>query len=406
MRRPPDEVFAVVRDTDPDVLDSAELDEYLVTVSRLRAWCDARQVRATRRQRQLATEGHAAEPEHSLSNHGRQSAKDAKASAEREQTCTAMPAFEDALADGSVSSGHVDAIAAATRNLDDGELAEFVGESNSLLSTAEQQGVDRFAKECRDLAKGIRARHNAQADVDELERQRHQSKVTRWVDKVTGMHKTLIECDPLTDRTIWSAVQRTRGRLRQRDHQTSGPKPTWDRLTVDSFADALNGGQAGASAVVTHIDLETLIDGLHERGLCETDSGVPLPIDTVRRLACDADIIPVVLDGDGIVLDQGRAKRLATPEQRTAIQAMQATCSHPDCTVSIDDCRIHHIEPWSRGGRSDLDTMAPVCERHHHLVHEGGWTFTITPHRVATWSRPDGEEYWSGAINDRHRVAG
>ena len=405
MRRPPDVIFAVVRDTDPDVLDSAGVDEYLGAVSQLRAWCDARQVRATRRQRQLADEGRAADPQHSLSSHGRQSSKHAKAAADREQVCTAMPGFEDALADGSVSSGHVDAIATATKGLDDGELAEFVGESESLLSTAEQQGVDRFAKQCRDLAKGIRARHNARADADELERQRQQSKVTRWVDQVTGMHKTLIECDPLTDRQIWSAVQRARSRLRQRNQQTPGPKPTWDRLTVDAFAEAVQGGHAGNSAVVTHIDLHTLVDGFHEGGLCETDSGVPLPVETVRRMACDADIIPVVLDGAGVVLDEGRAKRLATPEQRIAIQAMQATCSHPDCTVSVDDCRIHHLQPWGRGGQSDLATMAPVCEPHHHLVHEGGWSFTMTSDRIATWTRPDLEVYWTGSINDRHQVA-
>lgn len=121
----------------------------------------------------------------------------------------------------------------------------------------------------------------------------------------------------------------------------------------------------------------------------------------MRRVACDADIIPVVLDGEGVVLDHGRAKRLATAEQRTAIEAMQATCSHPDCTVTIDDCRIHHLRPWHRGGRTDLADLAPVCEPHHHLVHEGGWTLTMTPDRVATWTRPDGEMYWTGTVDDR-----
>jgi hypothetical protein len=404
MNSPPDAVYAEVRDTDPDTLDSAELDAYLRHVAELRAWCDARQVRATRRQRQLADRGQAPDPRHSLANHGRQSSKDAAAAGEREAVCTAMPGFEEALADGAVSAGHVDAIAGATRDLTDEERSEFVADADGLLADATKQGVDAFARNCRELAKGIRARHNARSDVDELEEQRRQSKVSRWVDRQTGMHKTLIECDPVTDRQIWSAIQRQRGRLRQRNQQ-SRTNVSWDRLTVDAVVEAVGSASGdGRGSLVVHIDVDSLTGGRHERTLCETDSGTHVPIETARRLACEADLIPVVLDGRGVVLDQGRAKRLATPEQRTAIETMQATCSHPDCTVTIDDCRIHHLRPWSQGGRTDLADLAPLCEHHHHLVHEGGWTFTMTPERVGTWIRPDGVTYWAGSLVDRVAV--
>jgi hypothetical protein len=103
------------------------------------------------------------------------------------------------------------------------------------------------------------------------------------------------------------------------------------------------------------------------------------------------------------VLDEGRARRLATAEQRTAIEAMQATCSHPDCTVTTDDCRIHHFDPWQHGGQTDLADLAPLCETHHHLVHEGGWTLSMTQDRIATWCQPDGEQYRTGSVNDRRR---
>jgi hypothetical protein len=402
MNSPPDAVYAEVRDTDPDVLDAEQLDAYLCRVAELRAFCDAREVRATRAQRRLAEEGRAADPRSSLSKQGRQSSKDAKAAAEREEVCTAMPGFEDALSAGDVSAGHVDAVANATRDLDGAEAAEFAAEAESLLGDARRQGVDAFAKNCRDLAKSIRSRHNSKADVDELEQQKAQSKISRWVDQTTGMHKTLIECDPVTDRQIWSAIQGSRGRLRRRNQQHD-VKVSWDRLTVDALVEAVSTAGSGRArtGMVVHIDLPTLTGGRHDTTLCETDSGVPLPVDTVRRMACDADIIPVVLNGDGVVLDEGRAKRLATSEQRIAIEAMQASCSHPDCTVSIDDCRIHHLHPWQLDGRTDLADLAPVCEPHHHLIHEGGWSLTMTPDRTATWTRPDGRQHWTGTLNDR-----
>ncbi len=406
MRNTPDKAYAAVRDTDPDVLDADELDAYLRHVAQLRAWCDARQVRATRRQRALASEGRAADPRSSLSNHGRQSSKDAKAAAERELVCTELDGFEAALADGDVSAGHLDAIAHATRNLDVDERAEFTAEAESLLADATKQSVDAFDRSCRDLARGIRARHNAHSDVDELERQTAPSKVSRWVDRQTGLHQTLSEAGPESDRRIWSAVQRERAWLRASQQRTGGPTPSFDRLTVDAVVSAVSAppspDRPGATSdrIVVHVALDRLTSHSGD-GPCETDSGVPLPAETVRRLACDADIIPVDLDGRGVVLDEGRAKRLATPEQRLAIEAMQSTCSHPDCSVSVDECRIHHLDVWNDGGRTDLARMAPLCEPHHHLVNEGGWTLRMQPDRTATWIRPDGVVHWFGSLLDR-----
>jgi hypothetical protein len=410
MNSSPDEVYAAIRDTDPDVLDGDGLDDYTRLVARLMAWCEARHVRATRRRRNLAAEGRAADAESALANHGRQSARDAKAAADRERVCTEMPAFEDAIESGAVSAGHLDALATATKGLDDGERAEFIAEADTLLEHATAHSVDAFGRSCRDLAKGIASMNNSRADVDELERQRSMSKISRWVDRQTGMHKTLIEADPVTDREIWSAIQASRKHLRRRQQQQQGAQrsgATFDRLTVDALVAAVSGPSGIGTrppGIVVHVDLITLTDGRHPGSLCETDSGVALPVDTVRRLACDAGIVPMVLDGAGVVLDEGRAKRLATDEQRMALAAMQSTCSEPMCTVSIDECIIHHLDPWARGGRTDIEQMAPLCETHHHLVHEGGWAFTMTPDRLGTWTRPDGTQYWSGTLLDRQPV--
>jgi 5-methylcytosine-specific restriction endonuclease McrA len=296
--------------------------------------------------------------------------------------------------------------------LDDEARAEFGASADDLLGSAKTRTVDQFDKDCRDLAKSIRAQQNSRADVDELEQQRKQSKISRWVDKQTGMHKTLIECDPVTDRIIWAGIQRERANLRrQQQHGSKGTRAGFDRLQVDALAAAVTntgsngaGGRGGRAqpALVVHIDVATLTNGRHPDTVCRTDTGIDIPIDVARRIACDNDIIPIVLNGQGVVLDQGRAKRLATHEQRLAIQAMQTTCSHPDCTITIDDCRIHHINPFSRGGRTNLDELAPLCEADHHLVHEGGWTLTLTPDRIATWTRPDGTIYWTGPLTNQH----
>jgi hypothetical protein len=405
MNSPP---FERVRGVDPDVLDAAELDQLNADIAACQSWLAALQVRTTRRQRQLAAEGRAADPRSSLTEHGRQSGKEANAASERETVCTSMPAVEAALGSGSISSGHVDAIVGATRNLDEETLSEFHACADELLARADGTSVDAFARSCRDLARGLKNQHRPGSDDEELERQHRESKVSRWVDRETGMHKTLIEMDPVTDRQFWSAVQRQRGLLRQR---STNRQTSWDRLTVDAIVTAVGNGAgqtgSGSGNLVVLIGLDTLVDGDRPGSMCETDSGCPIPVSTARRLACEAGLIPVVLSGDGIVLDQGRAKRLATWDQRIAIAAMHRTCVFPGCEVTVDDCRIHHVREWTREqGETNLEDLAPVCEHHHHTVHEGGWTLTMTADRVATWLRPDGIVHWTGPTVDRLTMAG
>ena len=395
-----DALFGVLRAADPDVMESDELAVFTGQIAQLKSWCDSLQVRAIRRQRALAAEGRADDPRNTLSRHGRNSSKDAHAANERERVCTALPGFEDALTAGTVAAGHVDAIANATRNLDDATTAEFNALHDELLVDATRLGVDAFERSCRELAKSLSAQAGAASDADELDRQRAASNARRWVDQRTGMCHTHLELDPVRDRALWAAIETARAALRQQDGNRRTP---WDQLTVDAVIMAIGGGDRAdrIPEITVLIDLRTLIDGLHPRAICETDNGVPLPVSTVRRLCCEAEVLPVVLDGAGQALDVGMSKRTATRAQRRALRAMHRTCAHPDCTVPFDACRIHHVIPWQAGGPTDIDHLVPVCEPHHHLVHEGGWGLTMTADRVATWTRPDGVHHHTGRTVDR-----
>ena len=137
--------------------------------------------------------------------------------------------------------------------------------------------------------------------------------------------------------------------------------------------------------------------------MCETEDGTPLPVELIRRLACEADIIPVVLGGSGEALAVGRSQRLATPAQRDALRAMHRTCIGVMCDISFEACQMHHVLEWDDElqGPTNLDNLAPLCSECHHLVHEGGWTLSMTPDRIATWTRPDGIVHWTGSTIDR-----
>ncbi|WP_223914015.1 DUF222 domain-containing protein [Arthrobacter sp. NicSoilC12] len=103
----------------------------------------------------------------------------------------------------------------------------------------------------------------------------------------------------------------------------------------------------------------------------------PVTASTVRKLACDADIIPVVLGGEGQVLDIGRASRIFPPHIRKAITARDRGCAFPQCTIPAPWCEAHHITYWSRGGTTGTGNGTLLCSHHHHLIHKEHWSIQI-----------------------------
>jgi hypothetical protein len=70
---------------------------------------------------------------------------------------------------------------------------------------------------------------------------------------------------------------------------------------------------------------------------------------------------------------------------------MYRGCGFPDCEVRFADCEIHHVIEWiKQRGPTDLDNLLPLCSRHHHTVHDDGWTLTLHPGRTIELCRPDG----------------
>ena len=103
----------------------------------------------------------------------------------------------------------------------------------------------------------------------------------------------------------------------------------------------------------------------------------PVSASTVRKLACDADIIPIVLGGQGRILDIGRTSRVFPPHIRKAITARDRGCAFPQCAIPAPWCEAHHINYWSRGGSTATENAALLCSYHHHLIHKEQWTIEL-----------------------------
>jgi hypothetical protein len=103
------------------------------------------------------------------------------------------------------------------------------------------------------------------------------------------------------------------------------------------------------------------------------DSGALSDPATVRRWACDADIVPLVLGSKSEPLDIGRRSRLIPDAMRRALNFRDGGCAFPGCTRRPRRCHAHHIETWADGGTTSLDNLTLLCRHHHQVIHHGHW---------------------------------
>ena len=205
--------------------------------------------------------------------------------------------------------------------------------------------------------------------------------------------KTVPDCDPSTCEVPGCS------------HDGRDPRDHGARM-LDALVEACNRLQKAGVLPESHgaqprvnitIDLEDL---KRHGGYGTTDTGEDLTAETVRRMACDADLIPVVLGADSAVLDVGRTMRLVTAAIWYALVVRDRHCRFPGCTRPPVMTHAHHVVHWIDGGSTSLDNLVLLCGHHHRLVHAGPWTidqpspgrFEFTPPdavRRARGPRPD-----------------
>ncbi|MFD7159263.1 DUF222 domain-containing protein [Kribbella sp. NPDC059898] len=161
-------------------------------------------------------------------------------------------------------------------------------------------------------------------------------------------------------------------------------------LTVATNAwDTDTAGHGAKANITVTIDLDDLKSATaHATG--QTIYGDDLSAATIRRLACDANVIPLVLGSNSEPLDVGRRERLVTRHIRHALIARDRGCVV--CAAPPVMCDAHHLTHWVDGGATALTNLALLCRRHHVDLHNDRWTITITNGKVhvarPTWADP------------------
>ena len=116
-----------------------------------------------------------------------------------------------------------------------------------------------------------------------------------------------------------------------------------------------NGGDR--PQLVVTMPLDALLNGVCA-GTLET--GVRLTPGAVRRLACDAAVLPAVLGGNSQVLDVGRQRRLFTGPLRRALVLRDGGCAFPGCDRPPRWCDGHHVAALGRWGCHGAGQRGPA----------------------------------------------
>lgn len=142
---------------------------------------------------------------------------------------------------------------------------------------------------------------------------------------------------------------------------------------------------AHATTVMVLIDLDDLRSDL---GVGEFGPGDRLTAQEVRRLACNAQIVPAVLGKDSEVLDLGRSSRLFNSAQRKAMVIRDRRCRADGCSIPAAWCEAHHWgRPWSKGGKTDLKDGVLLCSWHHHRAHDETYDASRLPNGDVRFNR-------------------
>ncbi|TQJ00300.1 HNH endonuclease signature motif containing protein [Kribbella jejuensis] len=155
---------------------------------------------------------------------------------------------------------------------------------------------------------------------------------------------------------------------------TSSPDPETPRTNRRAFDHALTGSDAdagidsrgcGGQDVVPghgqkpHISITINYDDLVAATPNATGTlifGDNLSAATVRRLACDAAVLPIILGSKSQPLDVGTSQRLVTRAMRRALNARDKGCVV--CGAPPNQTEAHHIIHWADGGPTAITNLA------------------------------------------------
>ncbi len=404
------DIFELVRQVSCAPTDSSlpALAAGFAQLRQVRSWVEGQEVRLA-----SVAVGASSFPEKFIADATGGSLRDATVLLARAAVVRQLPGLASLLSSGAATGAHLDVAVRRLQRLEPLVRDRVLLDAAGLAAGAAGRTPEQFSSF---IAERVRLAQRALASDEGTDRLAAQEAMVglSWRLAGEGMHEWRLLLDPVAalafDQLIAGQVE-----AMFHDRVPSGcptnPLQRQAYLRAHALLSLLTGGGARMArpeiivvvdARDADADADADADTDVECGLITEREPVVdwgLPVEVPHRVLLDlfgrADVHTVIVR-NGVVLhapgelNLGRSTRLANAAQRRVLRGLYATCAVPRCPARFAHTKIHHVHWWRNGGFTDLDNLLPLCSKHHHLVHEGGWALTLLADRTLTINLPDG----------------
>ena len=295
------------------------------------------------------------------------------------QRLGSVPKARDAALDGSITIGHARAVGAAMGQMPTSFTPEQTRVAEDLfVQLAQTRTPDEVLAAAPRVAAEVDPVDADRPESERLTREREQAWKDRslswWKDRGSIGFKGSL---PRLEGEAFTVLIEAYAAQARRDQQDD---PDAERVSfVQRRADALMqlvknapAGRPGPTlagdrpVVNVTLDYHKLLAGAFDAGVLPDNA--PLSAGDLRRLCCDANLVPAVLGADSEPLDIGRAGRFVTPPIRKALTLRDKHCAFPRCDTPAIRCDAHHLVPWWDGGPTTMSNLVLLCPEHHGLI--------------------------------------
>jgi hypothetical protein len=285
-----------------------------------------------------------------------------------------LPQSAEALVRGDISTDHVDVIRTTLNGLDDLEPEKRALAEEFMLRQAaddDPRALARFGGRVRDMVDPDGPPPPPDPDPGP----------TQWM-------RRNVRRDGSTELTALLDVESSQRldalmKLLDKPYPEANDTRSSSERAGDAFADVLRMA-ANCPDLPTHNGLKTEMAVIVSIEALRTDlNDVVLPGQTAltagdaRRLACDAHLLPAVMDGNSQPLDVASPAYVVPAHIRRALVLRDRGCAFPSCDRPASACDSHHILEWLQNGLTYIDNLVLLCGHHHRLIHRSEWTVRL-----------------------------
>ncbi len=296
-----------------------------------------------------------------------------------------LPCSRAAWAAGTATTEHVDVIARVVRGLDDDQAAVLDRELSAAAAFASPIELSRLADRYRFEADPDAAEAKARKAKRDQKLHHSQTFGGGWVLSATFDAETGAVVNAAIDAFTPIPGAPAEGELPESaGYRRAQALAEICRQALEHGEGRGAGGEKPQLTVI--VDDEVLRTGI---GYGMLSDGTPIPSRAVRRLACDAKIIPALYGTKSCPLDIGRSARVVTPAMRKALVLRDKGCRFPGCDRPASWTDAHHVIHWRDLGPTALWNLMLICRAHHHKVHDDGWHIDIVGDGEFRFRPPD-----------------